>query len=70
MFTDISEWTISWYYIQNRAIDAFYVRGDGSFNGANFVTGYNNVRPCFYLTSDVTYAGGTGTESDPIRIGT
>lgn len=26
------------------------------------------VRPCFYLNSDVEYASGSGTESDPIRL--
>ena len=68
MFIDISEWTISRYYTQDRAIDAFYVRSDGSFNGANFVTGYNNIRPCFYLNSNVEYSSGNGTQSDPFRI--
>ncbi|HIU11669.1 MAG TPA: hypothetical protein IAB65_03100 [Candidatus Onthocola stercorigallinarum] len=29
---------------------------------------YNAIRPCFYLTSDVTYVSGSGTSYDPIRI--
>ena len=30
--------------------------------------GHSAVRPTFYLNSDVTYVGGSGTSTDPIRI--
>ena len=62
-----SEWTIS-------------RDSDGNTNGAFeietwggvFATGGVNlelaVRPVFYLNSNITYTGGSGTESDPIRI--
>lgn len=52
--------------------NAFYVSNSGSIGSA---FAFSNpsldsaiIRPCFYLNSNVTYAGGTGTSTDPIRI--
>ena len=39
------------------------VRDNGSVYNHSFA-----IRPCFYLNSDVQYASGSGTESDPIRL--
>ena len=60
------DWTIS------RRADysdyAFGVYSDGSVrrNSVNYDSG---VRPSFSLESSITYAGGSGTQSDPIIIG-
>ena len=65
LYLGSSEWTIS--------------RGSGSTYGAsnvtstgyvlsNLVTSSFGVRPSFNLLSSVTYASGSGTSSDPIRI--
>ena len=65
MYMGLYEWTIS------RDADtsniAFRVNYDG---GVNFyrVNRYNAVRPSFNLESSITYASGSGTQSDPIRI--
>ncbi len=67
MFMGLNEWTIS----RNSSIThyVYYVNTNGYVydNGIVFMGSFA-VRPCFYLTSDVTYAGGTGTESDPLRL--
>ena len=46
---------------------AFYVRGTGSVDVYSATISYA-VRPSFNLLSSVTYASGSGTSSDPIRI--
>ena len=59
------EWTIS------RSADysngAFGVDYDGYVN-SNGVRNNHAVRPSFNLESSITYASGSGTQSDPIRI--
>ena len=52
---------------------SYLVGGDGSVgvgegSGVGSVTLSIPVRPVFFLESSVTYASGTGTSSDPIRI--
>ena len=60
-----TEWTISRDSDDSKS--AQNVRGDG-----NMLNGYmddgSGVRASFSLESTVTYASGTGTQSDPIRI--
>ena len=69
MYMGFNEWTISRYQgISNRAfilsstgyvIDSYVYKYDTSGFG---------VRPVFFLEPSVTYASGTGTSNDPIRI--
>ena len=65
IYSAISEWTItraSDYTGESYVIDE---------TGRIWVTGVNynkGIRPTFYLNSDVEYAGGTGTQTDPYRI--
>ena len=65
MWMGLYEWTIS------RSSDtsnyAFIVPYTG-YVYRNNVNDYNAVRPSFYLNSSVTYAGGTGEASNPIRV--
>ena len=64
----VSEWTITKYNI--RTIEVYIISTGGAvYPGETF--GTNRLwlaRPCFYLTSDVAYSSGSGTQSDPIRI--
>ena len=67
MYLSVNEWTIS------RGLDnsnnAFHVSSTGFVNSYfSLVTISRAIRPCFYLNSDVQYASGSGTSSDPIRI--
>ena len=59
------EWTIS--RNSARSNSAFYVFGGGN---AGYSDAHSNfgVRPVFNLKSTVAYVGGSGTQSDPIRI--
>ena len=64
MYMGTQEWTIS-----PTSGGAIFVSSTGAVNGSMSMSGYNNaVRPVFYLNSDVEYASGSGTESDPIRL--
>ena len=47
---------------------AFYVNRFGYENNSNVFSDNYGVRPSFNLLSSITYAGGSGTSSDPIRI--
>ncbi len=47
---------------------AFYVRSDGGLGESGDVTDAYEVRPSFYLLSSVTYASGTGSLENPIRL--
>ena len=67
IYLGVTEWTIS--RSSNNSNGAFYVNSTGFINtSSNDVTIAQVVRPCFYLNSNITYIGGTGTSSDPIRI--
>ena len=65
MYMDLYEWTIS--RIANGSRHAFIVNNGGyvDYTGVVFSSA---VRPSFYLESSITYAGGSGTQSDPILI--
>ena len=60
-----NEWTISRY--SGTADYAFGVYGTGSV-GNGYVGTTAAVRPSFYLESDVTYASGSGSMTDPLKI--
>ena len=59
------EWTIS--RDADLSYDAFFVYDDGYVNDYRVYIN-NAVRPSFNLESSITYASGSGTQSDPIRI--
>ena len=59
-----NEWTISRWAGSNTA---FIVGSSGNVVGSR-VDSYYAVRPSFYLESSVSYASGSGTATDPIRI--
>ena len=66
MYMGMYEWTITpatVYYD-----DHTYLIGYGGDVYDRSTGEYNAIRPCFYLTSDVTYVSGSGTSYDPIRI--
>lgn len=65
LFRGVWEWTIS--RDSDNSNYAFYVHGNGRVYNYGVYYAYS-VRPVFYLESGVTYAGGTGSSSDPIRI--
>ena len=65
LFLGFTEWTISRYsYDMNYA---FCVLAAGAVSNRK-VTDSIVVRPSFNLLSSVTYASGSGTSIDPIRI--
>ena len=65
LFLGFTEWTISRY--SNYTDYAFHVLATGAVYNRK-VTDSIVVRPSFNLLSSVTYASGSGTSSDPIRI--
>ena len=65
LYLGLNEWTIT--YILDRVINAFAIDSGNINYGSVDFTKYE-VRPTFYLNSNVTYISGTGTSSDPIRI--
>lgn len=67
MYLGLDEWTISPRSGDSTAL--FKVDVTGYLRGlGEELWYYYVVRPCFYLNSDVEYASGSGTISDPIRI--
>ena len=70
--------SVNWMYIgqyectvtPNFSLDnhVFGLTSDGSMSGLIGTLGGKGVRPTFYLKSSVAYAGGSGTQSDPIII--
>ena len=65
LYLGSTEWTIS--RNSDHTIRAFTVYGVGNVN-YGYVADSIAVRPSFNLLSSVTYASGSGTSSDPIRI--
>ena len=68
MYMGLTECTIS--RRSSNTYSAYVVNSSG--NGGNYSvssgSGASAVRPSFYLTSSVSYASGSGTATDPIRI--
>lgn len=60
------EWSISRTSTGNEYTFYIFETGHVNSNGVNL--GEYAIRPTFYLNSDVTYIGGTGTKIDPYRI--
>ena len=67
MHMGMDEWTIS-YSADADWPSGFYVTNYGSINESRVNSSNYAIRPCFYLNSNVEYASGSGTSSDPIRI--
>ena len=65
MYMGVDEWTIS--RDSEGSGFVFNLRFDGSVGDDRYSSNYA-VRPTFSLLSSVTYASGSGTSSDPIRI--
>ncbi len=77
MFLGADEWTLS--RISNQTEFAYFI-GETGENGSimgqtDYGLSYRNpvnlsfdIRPVFYLNSDVQYVSGSGTSTDPIRI--
>ena len=65
LYLGFYEWTISRNF--DTSYDAFYVNSTGHVF-SSIVTHSYVARPSFNLLSSVTYASGSGTSSDPIRI--
>ena len=63
-YSNSAEWLMSPY--SGNSSYSFYVFSSGCVDGDNLVVNANSVRPVFYLTSDVSITGGTGTSSDPL----
>ena len=47
---------------------AWYVGSSGNVDSYKYVTYTNAVRPSFYLLPSVSFVGGDGTASSPIRV--
>ena len=65
----VDEWTITRNPDFNNRV--WFLSKGGSLNGSNAynaVTVLYDVRPCFYLSSNVKYISGDGTENNPYRI--
>lgn len=70
MYTGLPEWTITPYSSGTTGRhDAYMILELGNVYGwyKNVSRAYN-IRPAFYLNSDVEYVSGTGTSSDPFVI--
>ena len=66
MYMGLHEWTIS--RRSDLSISAFDVGGYGHVNN-DTVSSHIGVRPSFNLESSVNYVSGSGSMSDPIRVG-
>ena len=66
MYMGLAEWTITPYSLDSDGV--FYLGDSGTLNGDSTGSG-NGARPVLYLKASVAYAGGSGTQSDPIIIG-
>ena len=65
LYMGLSEWTIT--PISSTSANVFGLNNSGFLTSYNPDNGYS-VRPVFYLKSNVEYAGGSGTESDPFTL--
>ena len=65
MYTGAGEWTISLYQSNSQYMYSVNINGNIAIYSLRYS---NGIRPVFYLNSDVSYIGGTGTESNPFRI--
>ncbi len=69
LFLDAMQWFISGFAVNSGGSvfiksTGYLYNYNGAFTGCSF-----GVRPTFYLTASTTCTGGSGTSSDPYRIG-
>ena len=67
LYMGLNDWTIT--RNANNSLDVFYVYSEGQLIGASVRDFALSIRPSFSLLSSVTYASGSGTQSDPVIIG-
>ena len=67
MYMGLYEWTISRH--SGHADISFYVHATGTVSGDYVSASFYAARPVFYLESAVTYVSGSGSMTDPLRIG-
>ena len=65
--TGIGEWTIS--KDSSNSSSANRIVAEGEVQNSSISSYTASIRPCFYLISEAIYLSGSGTESDPYRIG-
>ena len=65
LYSGLNEWTITRYGLDWNA--AFIISSEGHTYSSE-IDVVCAARPTFFLTSDVHYVSGTGTQNDPIRI--
>ena len=68
MYMGLWEWTISRY--SGYTDISFHVDTTGRVGGNDVSTAFHAARPVFYLASNVAYAGGNGSMTNPIRLST
>ena len=67
MYMGLYEWTIS--RTSGPTDLSFGVYATGNVSYVNVSTFFSAARPVFYLESAVTYVSGSGSMTDPLRIG-
>ena len=65
IYMGLTEWTITPY--ASKVYTIFFIDSDGEQDDRSADSGYS-VRPVFYLNSNVEFASGYGTLSDPYRL--
>lgn len=66
LYKGVSEWTIS--RDKNGATSSFYLDTSGNIQSGEVSKITRAIRPTFYLKSEVSYVGGTGSVLDPYRV--
>ena len=65
IYMGLSEWTITRKSDENYTV--FHLPDGGNLNFNN-TDGAFAIRPTFYLLPSIVYSGGSGTQSNPIRL--
>ena len=68
LYLGSNEWTISRGSSYTHAVFPIYNIGNVDFDYAVYADLANTVRPTFYLKSEITLVGGTGSVSDPFKV--
>ena len=72
LYNGLIEWTIFRdSALSDTAFEIYYngsLVSEGVYDYAVMNTGFNAIRPVFYLKSDVAIEGGTGSMADPYRV--
>ena len=68
LFQSVDEWLLFTYTNDSNYIWYLISSGDVRCDNGGNVSNSKAVYPSFYLSSDATYASGTGSQTDPIKI--